>query len=179
MTHGRRPSRSSKKKRPRRRPAPTPPAGSGAPDAPQSFALSPRVAATKHPDRIKQRALEAFLEHGTVLAACNAARIGRTTWYEWRQNDAEFNRLANEAEEAVTDALEEVAQARATMPAGSDTLLIFLLKARRREKYADRQVLTMTSPEVIMKLQAIVDLVASREQWKSEELLPAIGEVLK
>lgn len=174
--NGRRPARPPKKRRPRK------PAGSGTPAGkapPQSFALIVRPLATRHADAQKQRALDAFLKHGTVAAACSAARIGRTTWYDWRTNDPEFNRLAGEAEEAVTDALEEVAQLRATMPEGSDTLLIFLLKARRRALYGDKNQLTVISPEVQVRVQSTLQLIATKPTWDSEELINALSEIWK
>src|SRR5918994_2077116 len=86
----------------------------------------------------------------SVTAACRAAAIGRMTAYEWRGADADFARAWDEAIEAGTDLLEDVALRRAfkgtTKPVYqkgervgevqeySDTLMIFLLKARRPEK---------------------------------------------
>lgn len=49
-----------------------------------------------------------------------------------------FAAQANDAIEAGMDELEDVARQRATD--SSDTLLIFLLKARRPEKYRERHV---------------------------------------
>jgi hypothetical protein len=57
--------------------------------------------------------------------------------YEWRKKDEQFNADWDDAVEQGTDLLEDVAVRRAKDH--SDTLLIFLLKARRKERYADRQ----------------------------------------
>jgi hypothetical protein len=76
----------------------------------------------------------------SVTAACQAERIGRTAYYKWRKDDPDFAVRADEAIEAGTDLLEDVARKRATAATnGSDTLLMFLLKGRRPDKYRDRQ----------------------------------------
>lgn len=74
----------------------------------------------------------------SVTAACKAEGVARRSYYEWRAADPEFAANADEAIEAGTDLLEDEAKRRATGPDGSDTLLIFLLKARRPDKYKDR-----------------------------------------
>lgn len=99
------------------------------------------------------RWLEAFERFGTVMRACKETKIGRSTVYEWRQADEAFALAWADIEEATTEAMEREAYRRAvegvTKPlvsAGklvtevqeySDTLLIFMLKSRRPEKYRD------------------------------------------
>lgn len=145
-----------------------------------SFNLAPGSLALTHTDPQKQKALEAYLKHGTVRAACYMAGIGRTTWYQWIADDAEFARLAREAGEHVTDQLEQVAQQRATSPKdGSDTLLIFLLKSRDRARFGDRQLITEISAEVRMRIEATTRIIASKPSWDSEELLRALDEIWK
>lgn len=72
----------------------------------------------------------------SITAACKAENIGRRTYYDWRADDPTFAQLADDAIEAGTDRLEDLAVKRATTI--SDTLLIFLLKGRRPEKFKDR-----------------------------------------
>jgi hypothetical protein len=72
----------------------------------------------------------------SVTAACKAAGMSRVTAYEWRNTDEQFKKDWDDALEAGTDTLEDVAKKRAKRQ--SDTLLIFLLKARRPDKYKDR-----------------------------------------
>ena len=84
----------------------------------------------------KKAAIDAYREYGTVSAACLAADIGRSTWYRWKKEDAEFAEAVAEAEEDVADSLEKEAIRRAKE--SSDTLLIFLLKGHKPEKYKDR-----------------------------------------
>lgn len=141
----------------------------------------PYVSQVTHPDTLKQRALVGFGKHANVSAGCAAAGIGRTTWYDWIAQDPLFARLVQEYDEAVSDRLDVVAQERAgDTEKGSDTLLIFLLKGRRRGKYGDREVLTIVHPDVQMRIQATAQLIASRDGWpSSKELLEALDEVWK
>ena len=73
----------------------------------------------------------------SISKACQAAGIGRRTVYEWRGDDKKFAAEWEEAVETGTDVLEDEAIKRAKD--GSDVLLIFMLKARRPEKFKDRQ----------------------------------------
>lgn len=91
----------------------------------------------------KGAALKAYVEFGTVTAACRAVGIGRTTWYYWRTHDKEFDIAVREAEEEVADDLEQEAIKRAK-EGKSDTLMIFLLKGLRPERYKDRRELDVT-----------------------------------
>lgn len=80
----------------------------------------------------------------SIASACKAERIGRRTYYDWRNDDPAFATAADDAIEYGTDTLEDEAKRRAVGLHGSDTLLIFLLKARRPEKYAERRHIDLT-----------------------------------
>lgn len=84
------------------------------------------------------RLLAVLRTGGSVTAACRAEGVHRSTFYAWRLADPEFAAQADDAIEAGTDRLEDVAQERAET--SSDLLLIFLLKARRPGKYRERYV---------------------------------------
>jgi len=74
------------------------------------------------------------LRHGlTVTRACIEAEVAFSTVHSWRTHDPEFKAKWDEAIEQGTDLLQDVATQRAL--AGSDTLLMFLLRMRRPEKY--------------------------------------------
>jgi len=77
----------------------------------------------------------------SIKAACEAIGISRPTAYEWRKNDPKFKAAWDSALESGTDLLEDEAKRRALD--NSDTLLIFLLKARRPQKYRDTLKLTL------------------------------------
>lgn len=78
----------------------------------------------------------------SINAACRAAGLARRTVYDWRSSDGQFRSDWDAAVEEGTDELEDVAVKRAKE--SSDTLLIFLLKARRPDKYKDRATHELT-----------------------------------
>lgn len=81
--------------------------------------------------------LKALRATGNVSAACRAAGLEhRSTAYDARARNAKFAAEWDEAMEDAVDALEAIARQRASV-GGSDTLLIFLLKAHRPEMYRD------------------------------------------
>lgn len=79
--------------------------------------------------------LAAFRDSGNVRASCFAAGIARRTAYDWRDAYPDFAAQWDAALDDAIDVLEAVAQQRAK--ATSDTLLIFLLKAHRPDKYRE------------------------------------------
>lgn len=102
---------------------------------------------------------EAFLaslrDGKSISAAALDAGIGRRTAFEWRLSEPDFAAAWDEAVEEGTDRLEDEAHRRArdgtskpvfhqgqqcgTVQEFSDTLMIFMLKARRRSKFGDKQ----------------------------------------
>jgi hypothetical protein len=98
--------------------------------------------------------LAALSATANVLRACEAAGIGRTTAYDWRDADEDFRKRWDRALEIGVEALEDEAVRRAhegweepvmyqgqqcaTVRKYSDTLLIFLLKGRKPERYRER-----------------------------------------
>lgn len=80
--------------------------------------------------------LKALRSGKSVTAACRIGRIARTAAYEWRKGDEAFAKAWDEAIEEGTDGLEDSAHTRAKK--SSDTLMIFLLKARRPDKFKER-----------------------------------------
>ena len=101
-----------------------------------------------------QRAfLAAYAECGTITAAAEAAKINRRQHHRWIEAGNGYQEAFAEARERAGDRLEEEARRRAVdgvpepvfykgKPVGairkySDTLLIFLLKGARPEKYRE------------------------------------------
>jgi len=97
----------------------------------------------------KKAALNGYVETGTVTGACRVARISRTTFYEWLEKDSKFAEQYEHAQDQVADLLEEEALTRAYD--GDHTLIIFLLKGLKPEKYGDKQTFehTLKGPLVI------------------------------
>lgn len=97
--------------------------------------------------------LTEFAKTGNVKLACGSAGVDRSTPYAARKADAAFAAAWDEAAEDSSDLLEEEARRRAvegtekpllyqgevvqTVREYSDTLLIFLLKARRPERFRE------------------------------------------
>lgn len=100
------------------------------------------------------RFLEVLSETANVSKAAKAIKMSRQYMYQVREQDEEFAAAWDEAVKLGTAALEDEAVRRAkdgtlkpvfyrgekvgTVREYSDTLLIFLLKARDPDKYADR-----------------------------------------
>ncbi len=82
----------------------------------------------------------------SVADACRFQRISRQTYYTWRKEDDVFANDADAAIEEGTDKLEDFAMKRA-LSGESDTLTIFLLKGRRRDKYGDKLAATHGNPD--------------------------------
>ena len=83
-----------------------------------------------------ERFLALLSETGNVTYAAAGAGVSRFTVYKYRHASADFAARWEAARELGIDGLEDVARERArTM---SDTLLIFMLKAARPEKYRER-----------------------------------------
>ena len=83
------------------------------------------------------RFLAKFRNCGNVRLACRAAGIPRKTAYRWRNKWSTFAAEWDEAKEDACDVLEGEAWKRA-VKGQSDRLLMFLLKAHRREVYGDK-----------------------------------------
>jgi hypothetical protein len=89
--------------------------------------------------RIWQKAFLACLSVcGNVTDTCRKLDVDPSTVYDHKKADPEFARLWEEALDKAMDCLEIEAHRRAK--AGSDRLLEFLLKCRRKDKYGDNPV---------------------------------------
>jgi len=113
---------------------------------------------------------------GNVTKACEAIGLNRQRVYEWRSRDAEFAAKWDDAVEAGTEELEQEARRRAykgvdepvfyqgeecgTVRKYSDTLLIFLLKGRKPEKYRDN--VTVKIEDVDAEIERRLATMASR-----------------
>jgi hypothetical protein len=123
--------------------------------------------------------LSILAESGNVRLACQAAGIVRSTAYDLRNSDETFAADWERAQEEAADLLEEEARRRAhegweepvfgsmgqgqgsgqvgTVRKYSDTLLIFLLKGARPEKYRDRHEVTGKDGTPLFKVYVGID----------------------
>jgi transposase-like protein len=124
-------------------------------------------------DTIKKKELflEAYKQCGTIVQACRETGIGRTTIYMWRNDDPEFLKALDVAEDEATESLIAEARRRAhdgvdkpiyykgskvdTVKEFSDTLLMFLIKAKRPE-YRDKNVTELQTPETGLNVKITV-----------------------
>ena len=127
----------------------------------------------------EQDFLDALADACNVRHACSVADIARSSAYLWRQEDAEFAKRWDKALEVGAEALEDEAVRRAregweepiyyqgtacgTVRKYSDTLLIFLLKGAKPDKYRDNakvelggslNVTDLSDDEIAAKLAA-------------------------
>ena len=76
-----------------------------------------------------------------VRESCKKAGVSRPVVYDHRDRDPAFRAQWDEAIVEAVELLEYVARRRAMRT--SDTLLIFLLKAHKRDMYQDRKIVTL------------------------------------
>ena len=92
------------------------------------------------------RFLKRLRNTGNVRLSCEAADVPRSTVYRWRDKWTTFADEWDEALEDACDLLEEEAWRRA-IDKGSDRLLMFLLKAHRRDKFGDTVRQEVSGPD--------------------------------
>jgi hypothetical protein len=103
------------------------------------------MAARRNPTAKKGAFLAAYSRLGSITAAAEAAKIDRSTHYDWLKTDEAYKKASAEAVLQAADALEDEAARRAF--AGSDVLLIFLLKGLKPEKFRERSEVKMPGLE--------------------------------
>jgi hypothetical protein len=102
----------------------------------------------------KEAFLAAYSKMANITYAAKASNVFRASHYRWMQTDPDYKQKFYEAHEEACDLLEAEATRRAVqgieepiyyqgvecgkIKKYSDTLLIFLLKAARPEKFKDR-----------------------------------------
>jgi hypothetical protein len=122
--------------------------------------------------------IETYRQVGNITVAAETAGVSRPTYYVWMEHDESFALAVREAEIEAVERLEEEARRRAVegvrreegvfykgiqiatkvVTEYSDTLLIFLLKGAKPEKYKDRQELSgKVSIEVQKEMEAALD----------------------
>ncbi|MGV0954251.1 MAG: terminase [Fluviibacter sp.] len=147
-----------------------------------------RKACTKStPEKdVTANAMRTFVEHltdgGTVTKAAAAAGICRQTAYNWRETDKKFAEAWDDAIEAGTQEMEAEAIRRAVKGTQkpvfhqgqvcghvneySDTLLIFMLKARRPKVYRERVSTEVTGldGQPLTNLVPVINLTVGSER---------------
>ncbi len=129
-------------------------------EGPAKAAVAALPNGIRHP---KKRAfLAAFAECGNISEAAKIAEINRMSHYHWLETDERYAVVFDQATEIACDHLEAEARRRAvegvnepvfyhgevcgTVRKYSDTLLIFLLKGARPDKFRDNATIRHTGP---------------------------------
>lgn len=141
------------------------------------------------PDTTLQRYLDALADSGVRSTAAKAVGLNPVTIYRRSQSDPEFAAVEAEAMELAADKLEEEARRRALEGVTnikytkdgesyeetrfSDTLMVFLLKGARPDKFADRQkselsgpggrAIDMTDTSMAARIASIIDAARQRK----------------
>jgi hypothetical protein len=132
---------------------------------------------TRRPEK-DGRFFAALSDGASVSQAARRANYGRASVYEWREADESFRAAWDDALEEGTDRLEDEAFRRAhdgvpkpifykgdridTVHEHSDTLTIFLLKARRPDKFKERTAATLDGGEKAVKVDLSLNEIGRR-----------------
>lgn len=123
---------------------------------------------------MKQRWRRAFLanlrQSGSVTEAASAAKISRTIVYQNKREDPIFAHEWDEALDMAADELERIAinRAKEGTSKGSDTLLMFLLKGLRPQKFRESRA---TVPPAELNKMIEAELARIARQNETEQLL--------
>ena len=80
-----------------------------------------------------------------ISKACEAANIGRQTYYSWIEKDDKFKEQVEAAKEGLIDHVEH--QLLQKIDSGDTTAIIFFLKTRAKERgYVEKQEITFSKP---------------------------------
>lgn len=136
------------------------------------------AARTTRTDKDKKSVFLLALCRGTSISlACTKALLPRRTVYDWRDADEKFRVAWDEAIEAGTERLEDEAYRRAHdgvkkpifhkgkrvafVQEYSDTLLMFLMKGRKPDKYRDNSKVevsgTLTLEQLVLAAEKVSD----------------------
>lgn len=75
---------------------------------------------------------------GIISKACQIAKVGRTTYYDWYNEDADFRAEIDAVAEEVIDFVESALHKR--IKAGDTTAIIFHLKCKAKKRgYVDKE----------------------------------------
>ena len=108
------------------------------------------------PELIEQ--LLTYISEGLpMLTACKLSKIGETTFYRWRKEDEEFDKLVKEAQARAEDEMTQVVRNAAL--AGDSRAAMWRLRFLNPEVYSERlnHEITLKDNKIVETIQAIVD----------------------
>lgn len=118
------------------------------------------------PDTATKKAaiLEALREKPSYASAYRRVRVGKSTFFRWKREDAVF---ASQVREAFAEGLDAIEDALVTRGMKDDTVAaIFLLKSHRRDVYGDKidhrhDFAFLSNPLWLSLREAIFDALAA------------------
>lgn len=105
----------------------------------------------------KKLFLDVYAKQGTILAACQEARVARSTVSVWIEKDPDFRQGMITAKLATVDMLKKTAIDRAQ--AGSDPLLIFLLKNLAPDEFSERIRHEFTTKTLDLAVNEFIEVI--------------------
>jgi hypothetical protein len=108
---------------------------------------------------LKQPFLAAYRKYGVIWRAARSVGVSRDAVHDWRKHDPEFAQQFDDALRSNTELLEDSAIRRALR--GNTALLIFLLKARKPEKYSERYYYRVQSGKLANEISRAAGAVSS------------------
>jgi hypothetical protein len=114
----------------------------------------------------KKAFLTALENTGTIRTAAKAANVHYTTVYREKKDDPDFAAAWENSIEVAADTLEDEARKRAF--AGSDVLLIFLLKGMRPEKFRESRS-TIPPAELNKMIETELQRIAKQKEVEALE----------
>ena len=102
---------------------------------------------------LMKNVLNEYVKCGVIGLACDHAGVRRKTHYDWLEKHPKYKELYEEIREKFVDGLESVAINRAREK--SDSLLMFLLKAERRDKYGDKNDVSLAGQRGAPPIQLV------------------------
>jgi aspartate ammonia-lyase len=105
----------------------------------------------------KKKIIEALEKSfGIVTTACRTIGIGRTQFYQWLKDDAEFKKKVNDLQNVTLDMAES--QLHKQILKGNTTATIFYLKTKGKKRgYVERQEITGVDGENVFSIKIIDD----------------------
>lgn len=103
-----------------------------------------------------------------VSLTCEAVKIGRTTYYKWRKENKEFDKLCEEVELSLIDLAET--QLLKNIREGKETSLIFFLVNRAPDRWKSVNKLEFTpTAETTKKIDIILDSLGKMLKGNEKE----------
>lgn len=101
--------------------------------------------------------LEVYARHGTILAASQEVNVSRSLVARWIETDPVFRQGMIDAKLATVDMLKKTAIDRAQ--AGSDPLLIFLLKNLAPDEFSERIRHEFTTKTLDLAVNEFIEVI--------------------